>query len=53
MKKQNKKFKRKIQALQSKITHASENDEENNQATADAGDAFGGRRSKKKTKNGE
>ena len=53
MKKQNKKFKRKIQALQSKITDAGENDEENNQATADAGDAFGGRRSKKKTKNGE
>ena len=53
MKKQNKNFQRKIQALQSKITDAGENDEGKNVASADAGDAFGCRRSKKKAKTGE
>ena len=53
MKKQNKKFKRRIQALQSKLTNADEDDDDDNEATDDAGDAFGGRRSKKKSKNNE
>ena len=50
LKKENKKFKRKIQALQSKITNAGENEEEDNVVPADAGDGFGGRHSKKKSK---
>ena len=48
LKKQNKKFKRRIQALQSKVAVETDGD---NKVTLDAGDAFGGRQTKKaKTK---